>query len=118
MSKHSSLQEDKNFGKIGREWSEKLKQEGLAIIEQIGNDILRLKIKEHNISANRATLVVEKVKSEDCISLLKMVKYMNTKEAIETKILPKGNETLFEWLQSMQFKSEMIIAVEEGLKKT
>ena len=43
---------------------------------------------------------------------------MKIKEAVEAKILPKGDEPIVEWFQSMQFKSEMIMAVEEGLKET
>ena len=58
----SLLQEDKHFGQIGREWSGKIKLEGLSIIEQIGNAILRLETEKDNISANRATLVAEKTK--------------------------------------------------------
>ena len=42
---------------------------------------------------------------------------MKTKEAGEAKILPKGDEPLFEWQQSLQFKAEIILVVEEGLKE-
>ena len=42
---------------------------------------------------------------------------MKVKEAVEAKILKKGNEPLFEWLQSMQFKLEMIQLAEKGLKE-
>ena len=42
---------------------------------------------------------------------------MKDKEAMEENIMPKGDAPLFEWLQSMQFKSKMILAVDEGLKK-
>ena len=42
---------------------------------------------------------------------------MKEKEVVEAKILKKGNEPLFEWLQSMQFKLEMIMLVEKGLKE-
>lgn len=94
----SQLQEDKYFGKIGREWSGKLKLEGLTIIEKIGNVILRLKIEKDNILKNRATLTVEKAKSEDCVSLLKMIMHMKAKEAMEEKSFPKGYEPLFKCL--------------------
>lgn len=43
---------------------------------------------------------------------------MKAKEAVEAKILKKGNEPLFEWLQGMQFKLEMIQEAEKGLKET
>jgi hypothetical protein len=33
---------------------------------------------------------------------------MKENEEVEGKILKKGNEPLFEWLQGMQFKLEMI----------
>ena len=49
---------------------------------------------------------------------MKIIIHMKVKEAIEVKILLKGDEPLVEWFQSMQFKSEMIMAVEEGLKET
>ena len=94
----SQLQEDKYFRQIDREWSGKLKSEGLAIIEKIDNAVLRLEIEKDNISANQATLSAEKAKSEECISLLKMIIHMKAKEAVEAKILPKGDEPLFEWL--------------------
>ena len=42
---------------------------------------------------------------------------MKAKEVVEAKIFPKGDESLFEWLLSMQFKSEMILLVEKGLKE-
>ncbi len=71
---------------------------------------MRLKIEKDNISANRVNLVVEKVKSEDCISLLKMIIHMKGEEVVEVKILPRGDEPLFEWLHNMQFKSKMILA--------
>ena len=64
------------------------------------------------------TLAAEKVKSEDCVSLLKMVTHMKTKEFFKAKIFPKGYEPLFECLQSIQFKSKMFIVVDEGLKET
>lgn len=113
----SQLQEDKHFRQIGREWTGKLKLEGLAIIEQINNVILSLKIEKNNISTNRTTLAAAKAKSEDCVSLLKIIIHMKAKEAVEVKIFLKGDEPLFEWLQSMQFKSEMIMVAEEGLKQ-
>jgi len=94
----SYLQEDKHFGEIGREWSKKLKLEGLSIIEQIGNVILRLETKKDNISENRATLAIEKAKSKDCVSLLSMIIHMKAKDAMEENIFPKGDEHLFEWL--------------------
>ena len=62
-------------------------------------------------------MVEEKAKREDCISLLRLIIHMKAKEAVEEKILSKGDEPLFEWLQSMQFKSEIILVVEEGLKE-
>jgi len=43
---------------------------------------------------------------------------MKAKEAIEVKILKKRNEPLFEWLQGMQFRLEMIQEAEKGLKET
>ena len=61
---------------------------------------------------------MEKVKSEDCISLLKMIIHMKVKEVVMAKILLRGDEPLFEWLQSMQLKSEMVLVAEEGLKET
>ena len=72
--------------------------EGLAIIEQIRNSILRLEIEKDNILEIRATFAMEKTKSEDCISLLKMIIHMKENEDVEAKILPKGDEPLVEWL--------------------
>ena len=43
---------------------------------------------------------------------------MKAKDAIEAKILKKGNEPLNEWLSSMQFKLEMIQEAERGLRET
>ena len=42
---------------------------------------------------------------------------MKVKDAIEEKILKKGNEPLIEWLQSVQFKLEIIQEAKEGLKE-
>lgn len=79
---------------------------------------MRLEIAKDNILANRATLAAEKIKSEDCVSLQKMITHMKNKEVVAAKIFPKGDKPLFEWLHSMQFKSKMIMAAEEGLKET
>ena len=78
--------------------------EGVSIIGHISNVILRLEIEKDNILANRNTLARERVKSNDCISLLKMIIQMKEKEVVEAKIFPKGDKPLFEWLQSMQVK--------------
>ena len=42
---------------------------------------------------------------------------MKAKDDVEAKILSKGNEPLAEWLQNMQFRSEMILSIETGLKE-
>ena len=42
---------------------------------------------------------------------------MKEKDATEAKILKKGNEPLIEWLQSMQFKLEMIQEAKKGLRE-
>lgn len=63
-------------------------------------------------------MATEGGRCEECISLLRMIIQMKEKEAIEAKILKKGNEPLFEWLQGMQFRLEMIQEVEKGLKET
>lgn len=42
---------------------------------------------------------------------------MKAKESMEVIIPLRGDEPLFEWLNSMQFKSEMILVVEEGLRE-
>ena len=63
--------------------------------------------------SNGNTLAGEEAKCVDCISLLKMVIQMKAKDAIEANILKKGNEPLNEWLQSMQFKLEMIQEAEK-----
>ena len=81
----SQLQENKHFGQIGKEWSEKIKVEGLSVIDQIDNVILRLEIEKDNISSNRATLAVEKAKSNDFVSLLKMIIQMKIKEVVENR---------------------------------
>ena len=91
--------------------------EGVSIIEQIGNVILRLETQKDNILANRNTLTRERVKSDDCISLLKMIIQMKAKEVVEAEIFPKGDKPLFKWLQSMQYKLEMILVVEKGLNE-
>ncbi len=77
-------------------------------MEQIGNVILRLEIEKDNIMSNSNTLAGERVKCDDCISLLKMIIQMKAKEAVEEKILPKGDDPLFKWLQCMWFTTEMI----------
>ena len=75
-------------------------------------------MEKDNILANMDTMSIEKEKSENCISLLKMVIQMKTKEVVEEKIMPKGDENLFEWQRSLQFKAEMISVAEDGLKET
>ena len=46
-----------------------------------------------------------------------MIIHIKAKEAVEAKILKKGNETLFEWLQGMKFRLEMIQEAKKGLKE-
>ena len=113
----SQLQKDKYFGHIGKEWIEKLNVDGVSLIDQIGNIILQLETKKDNIMSNSNTLVGEREKCVDCISLLKMVTQMKAKDAIEENILKKGNEPLNEWLPSIQFKMKMIQEVEKGLRE-
>ena len=79
--------EDKNFGKIGKSWNEKIKSKGLVVIEQLGNVVLRLEIEKDTILANQKTLLAKKGKCEDCISLLHMIIQMKAKEVVEAKIL-------------------------------
>ena len=94
----SQLQKDRHFGQIGKEWIEKLNADGVALIDQIGNIIIRLETKKDNITSNSNILAGEETKCVDCISLLRMVIHMKAKDAIEAKILKKGNEPLNEWL--------------------
>ena len=109
----SQLQKDRHFGQIGKEWIENLNADGVALIDQIGNVILRLETEKDNIISNHNTLVIEKERCDECIFLLKLIIQMKAKEVIEAKILKKGTEPLFEWLQGMQFKLEMIQGGEE-----
>lgn len=114
----SQLQKDRHFGQIEKEWIDKLSVDGISLIDQIGNVIIRLETEKDNIYSNQHTLAIERERCEECVSLLKMIIQMKSKEAVEAKILKKGNEPLFEWLQGMQFKIEMIKEAEEGLKET
>ena len=42
---------------------------------------------------------------------------MKEKEVVEVKIFPRGDEPLSEWLQSTQFRFEMILSAEKGLEE-
>ena len=97
----SQLQKDRHFGQIGKEWIDKLNADGVALIDQIGNVILRLETEKDNITSNQHTLTVEKARCDECISLLKMIIQMKAKEAVEVKILKTGTKPLSEWLQAM-----------------
>ena len=77
-----------------------------------------METEKDNITANSNILAGEEAKCADCISLLKMVIQMKAKEEIEAKILKKGNEPLNEWMQSMQFKLEMIREAKKGVRET
>ena len=77
-----------------------------------------METEKDNITANSNILAGEETKCADCISLLRMVIQMKAKDAVEAKILKKGNEPLNEWLQSMRFKREMIQEAEKGLRET
>ena len=90
----SQLQKDRYFDQIGKEWIKKLNANGIALIDQIGNVIIRLETEKDNITANSNILAGEETKCVDCISLLRMVIHMKAKDAIEGKILKKGNEPL------------------------
>ena len=52
----SQLQEDRHFGQIDKDQIGKLKLEGVAIVEQIGNVILRLEMEKDNILSNSNSL--------------------------------------------------------------
>jgi hypothetical protein len=114
----SQLQKDRHFSQIGKEWIEKLNTDGIALINQIGNVLIRLEAEKGNITANSNILAGEEVKCTESISLLKMIIQMKAKDAIEAKILKKGDEPLNEWIRSMQFKQEMIQEAEKGLRET
>ena len=81
---------------IDRYWSLKIKSKGLVVVEKLKNVVLRLEMEKDNISTNQATLSTEKAKSEECVSLLKMVIQIKANELVESKILPKGDGPLFE----------------------
>ena len=114
----SQLQQDRHFGQIGKEWIEKVRVDGVTTMEQIGSAILRLEKEKENILKNNLTLADKMVKSEECNFLLKMILQMKTKDAIEVKILKKGDDPIVEWLQSMQFRTKMILLAKKGLKET
>lgn len=97
----SQLQEDKHFGQIDEEWIEKVMVEGLSIIDYISNVILKFQTQKDNITSNRATLAIEKAKSDDYVSLLKMIIQMKIKKVVEANIFPKEDEPIVEWFQSM-----------------
>ena len=78
----SQLQKDRHFGQIGKEWIEKLNVDGVALIDKIGNIILRLETKKDNITSNSNNLAGEETKCVDCISLLRMVIQMKEKDAV------------------------------------
>lgn len=59
----------------------------------------------------------EKARCDECVSLLKMIIQMKAKDAVEEFFLKKCTKTLFEWLQGMQFKLEMIQGAKEGHKE-
>ena len=56
----SQLQKDRHFGHIGKEWIEKLNVDGVSLIDQIGNVILRLETEKDNIMSNCNTLARER----------------------------------------------------------
>lgn len=113
----SQLQKDRHFGQNGKEWIDKLNTDGISLIDQIGNVVLQLETEKDNIPSKQCTLATERERCDECVSLLRMIIQMKEKEVVEAKILKKGNEPLFEWLQGMKFKLEMIQEVEKGLKE-
>ena len=82
-------------------------------MEQIESAILRLEREKDNNLKNSLTLAGEREKSEECNILLKMILHMKTKDVFKAKILKKGDEPIAKWLQSMQFRIEMILSTEE-----
>ena len=88
----TQLQKDKYYQNIGKQWIEKLNLEGLALIEPLGNSLLRLKIEKSNVQSNLLTLTIEKTQCKDYIALLQMIIQMKIKEALKAKILQKGDE--------------------------
>ena len=113
----SQLHKDRHYGQVSKDWIEKVRADGITAVEQIGSADLRLKKEKYNILKNSLTLAGERAKREECTVLLKMILQMKAKEAIEAKILKKGDELIAQWLQSMQFRTEMILSAEKGLKE-
>ena len=113
----SQLHKDRHYGQIRKDWIEKVRVDGITVVEQIGSVVLRLEKEKDNILKNSLTLAGEREKSEECTVLLKMILQMKEKEAIEAKILKKGDEPIAEWLQSMQFRTEMILSAKKGLNE-
>ena len=81
----SKLQKDRNFGQIGKEWIKKLNVDGVALIDQIGNIIIRLEIEKDNITSNSNILAGEETKCVDCISLLRMVIHMKKRTQLKQR---------------------------------
>ena len=113
----SQLHKDRYYGQISKDWIEKFTVDGIIAVEQVGSVVLWLEKEKDNILNNSLTLAGERAKSEECTILLKMILQMKAKEAIEAKILKKGDEPIAKWLQSMQFRTEMILSAKKGLKE-
>ena len=94
----SQLHKDRHYGQISKDWIEKVRADGITAVEQIGSAVLRLEKEKDNILKNSLTLASEREKSKECTILLKMILQMKAKEAIEAKILKKGDEPIVEWL--------------------
>ena len=106
----SQLHKNRHYGQISKDWIEKVRVDGIIAVEQIGSVVLRLEKEKDNILKNNLTLAGERAKTEECTVLLKMILQMKAKEVIEAKILKKGDEPIAEWLQSMQFRTKMILS--------
>jgi hypothetical protein len=88
------------------------------VIDQLGHAVLKLDADKDHLSTNTQMIITEKVKCEGCLESMQMIINMKAKEAVKAKIFPKGDEPIFEWFQGIQFKTEMLIAAEQGMQQT
>lgn len=91
-------------------WVVKTWSEGLIFIEKIGNVILKLEAEKNHVIENLHVITTERVKCEYCVESMNMIIHMKAKEAVKAKILPRGDEPIFEWHQGLEFKIEMLMA--------
>lgn len=94
------MQQERQFGQVGRAWVDQIKPQGPPLVENLGSLVLDAhKLREATLN-HQTTIQMVADKLTKQLDLLQEVIDIKTNVAITHRILEIGKESLFHWKQS------------------